>query len=343
MTQNRTINLLRVLFVSFAFFVGMDVGEVLVESQRQGGLWGLAIGLAIVLADRLLLGFSLRLFSAATCGLLVGLVASRFLLASGVLIYATKQTAWVVSLCTYSFFGYIGMMLAIRSTRDEFALIIPYVRFRETAIHDPAVIVDTSVLIDGRITEICQTGFVSTSLVAPRFVLEELQRLGDSSDPLKRNRGRRGLDLLQEMQRNPSMAVTVHESALDPNVPVDSRLIQVAQLLNARLLTTDSNLARLARLQGISVLNINELSRATAPVVAAGEELELTLSKPGRDAHQAVGFLADGSMIVVNHARPRIGETVAVIVGGALQTTSGRMYFAELKPIPLRKGPGEVS
>ena len=331
MTPTRTINLLRVLFVCFAFFVGMRVGEVVVESQWLGGIGGLVAGLFIVLLDRLLLGVSLRLFSAATCGLLVGLVASRFLLASGMLSYSSQQTMWVVSLCTYSIFGYLGMMLAVRSSRDEFALIIPYIRFRETAVHDIPLLIDTSILIDGRIMEVCQTGFLSTSLVVPRFVMEELQRLADSAEPVKRERGRRGLDLLQEIQRRPDMAVTIHESVADSEVAVDTRLVHVAQILQARLLTTDSNLARIARLQGVSVLNLNDLSRALQPVVGPGEELELTLIKPGRDSHQALGYLPDGSMIVVNHARARVGDTVVVIIGGALQTASGRMYFAELK------------
>ena len=340
MTPNRTINLLRVLFVSFAFFIGSQIGEVVFGAQWQGGASGLAIGLMIVLMDRLLLGFSLRLFSAATCGLLVGLVASRFLLASDLLSYATTQTRWVVSLCTYSFFGYIGMMLAVRSTRDEFALIIPYIRFRETAVHDVPLLIDTSILVDGRIIEVCQTGFLSTSLVVPRFVLDELQRLADSAEPIKRERGRRGLDLLRDMQRRPEMAVAIHESGSDLEASVDSRLIHMAQILQARLLTTDSNLARVARLQGLSVLNLNDLCRAIQPVISTGEELEITLIKPGRDLHQAVGYLPNGSMIVVNHARARVGDTVVVTLGAALQTASGRMYFAELKqpqPTPSRQ------
>ena len=339
MNTNRTVNLLRVLFISFAFFIGTQVGEVLFGVQWQGGAWGLVIGLVIVLMDRLLLGFSLRLFSAATCGLLVGLVASRFLLDSGILIYASTQTRWVVSLCTYSVFAYIGMMLAVRSTRDEFALILPYIRFRETAVHDVPLLIDTSVLIDGRIVDVCQTGFLSTSLVVPRFVLDELQRLADSADPIKRERGRRGLDLLRDVQRRPEMAVAIHESASESESSVDSWLIHTAQILQARLLTTDSNLARVARLQGVSVLNLNDLCRAIQPVVASGDEVDLTLIKPGRDLHQAVGYLPNGSMIVVNHGRPHVGETVTVVIGAALQTASGRMFFSELKepqPSPKR-------
>ena len=332
MTPHRTINLLRVLFISFAYFMGMRVGEVVFESQWVGGIAGLIFGLVLVLSDRLLKGFSLRVFSAATFGLVLGLLVSHLLLASDVLRYASEQNRWVVGLCVYCALGYIGTMVAMRGNRDEFSLIIPYVRFRRTAVHDVPLIIDTSILIDGRIMDVCQTGFLSSSLVVPRFVLDELQRLADSAEPVKRARGRRGLDLLHEIQHRPDMAVTIHDSASELELPVDMRLIQVAQMLQARLLTNDSNLGRIARLQGISVLNLNDLCRSLHPVITTGEELELTMVKPGRDSHQAVGYLPDGSMIVVNHARSRVGETVPVIISSMLQTVSGKMYFAELKP-----------
>ena len=330
MTPLRTINLLRVLFVIFACSVGTQVGDVIFKSEWVGGILGLVAGLAMVLVDRLLHGFSLRMFSAATFGLVLGLVGSHLLLASGVLLYTSEQTRWVLSLCSYSFLGYLGMMLALRSNRDEFALIIPYIRFRETAVHDLPILVDTSVLIDGRIIDICQTGFLSTSLVVPRFVIDELQRLADSAEPAKRERAQRGLDLLAEIKRRPDMVTVIHESTTDADIPVDTRLLQVAQLIHARLLTTDSNLARVARLRGVPALNLNELSRALQPVVTNGEEVELTLVKPGREPHQAVGFLPDGSMIVVNHARAHVGESVTVSIISVLQTASGKMFFAEL-------------
>jgi uncharacterized protein YacL len=331
-TPSRTITLLRFLFVTFSLFVGIWVGDVVVGSQWVGGAWGLIFGLLVLLADRLLRGFSLRVFSSATFGLLLGFVLSSLLLGSDVLRYTNDQTRWVISMCVYSAFGYLGSMLAIRSNRDEFSLIIPYIRFRRTAVQDAPIVVDTSILIDGRLIELCQTGFLSTSLVVPRFVLDELQRLADSAEPVKRERGRRGLDLLNEIRGRKEMSLTLHDGATDEETAVDTRLIQVAQILQARLLTNDSGLARVARLEGLTVLNLNELSRALQATILTGDELELTLIKPGRDSHQAVGYLPDGSMIVVNHARMRVGETVTVIIGGVFQTVSGQMYFAELKP-----------
>jgi len=330
-TPKRTITLLRILFVAYALFMGIWVGEVALGSQSKGAIYGLLAALLLVLADRLLRGFSLRVFSSATFGLLLGFAFSSLFLASDVLRYALDETRWIASLCVYSAFGYLGMMLAMRSNRDEFSLVIPYVRFRRTAVQDVPVVVDTSILIDGRLMALCHSGFLTTSLVVPRFVVEELQRLADSSEQVKRDRGRRGLDLLSEIRRRSDMNLTLHDSSADEDATVDARLIAVTQVLQARLLTNDSNLALVARLEGVSVLNVNDLARALHPSVMTGDELEVSLIKPGRETHQAVGFLPNGSMIVVNHARTHVGENVTVIIGGVLQTVSGQMYFAELK------------
>lgn len=313
--------------------MGMRVGGVVSDTTWIGSGIGLIFGLSIVLADYLMKGFSLRLFSAATLGLLLGLAVSRLVLASDLLRETSPDVRWVIGLALYSSLGYLGTMLAIRSHRDEFSLLIPYVRFGRTAFEDHPVVVDTSVLIDGRLLALTQTGFVSTALVVPRFVLDELQALCDSSDFLKRARGRRGLDFLQEAQKRADLNVTIHETtSSDDNAgTVDNQLIALARMLNVRLLTNDANLGRIARLEGVSTLNLNELGLALAPVIGPGEELELMLVKPGRDAHQAVGYLPDGRMIVVNHARAQVGSMVRVVIAGTLQTGTGQMYFAELK------------
>ena len=334
MTPLLTINLLRALFVIFACFVGAqigaDYGESNAGSQLLGAFAGTAFGLVVVLVDRLLKGITLRTFSSATFGLLLGLLFSRLLLASDVLKHSSEYMQWIVGLAVYATFGYIGMMLAIRSNRDEFSLIIPYVRFRQSAELDAPLLVDTNIIIDGRIEEICMTGFVSGALVVPRFVLEELQRLADSADHIKRERGRRGLDTLNQMQKNPSLSVTIHDSVSEKDTSVDTRLLHLSNMLQARLLTNDGNLCKIARLQGVSVLNLNDLANALRPSISTGDELEIALVKEGRDAHQAVGYLPDGTMIVVNHARAHLGETVHVTIAGTLQTTAGRLFFAEL-------------
>jgi uncharacterized protein YacL len=205
------------------------------------------------------------------------------------------------------------------------------VRFaRETTQHEPLVI-DTNIIIDGRIVELCATGFVSRVLVVPRFVLGELQLLADSRESIKRERGRRGLEILNQLQQGREIDLTIHESAEDDDLTVDARLVRLAKMLQARLLTNDQALCQVARLQQVPVLNLNDLVRALQPPVIVGEELELNLVKEGRDAHQAVGFLPDGTMIVVNHARQLIGRMASVVVSSALQTAGGRLIFAELK------------
>lgn len=331
MTPLFTVNLLRVLFVTFSATIG---GMVVSSADGHGWIGsfiGIAFGLAVVLADRLLNGFSLRAFSSATFGLMLGLLFASLLTASDVLRFQPDGVQWIARLVVYSTFGYLGMMLAMRSNRDEFALIIPYVRFtRETTQHEPLV-VDTNIIIDGRIADLCQTGFVSRSLIVPRFVLGELQTLADSRDSLKRERGRRGLDLLNQLQRSRDIELTIHDTNGDSDLPIDARLVRVAKVLQARLLTNDNALCQVARLQQVPALNLADLAHALRPAVTAGDEIQLQLVKEGRESHQAVGYLPDGTMIVVNHARPYLGTTSPVVISSALQTGGGRLVFAEMK------------
>jgi len=331
MTPILTMNLLRVLFVTFCGAIG---GIVTVETQGNmvpGVLIGVVFALIVVLADRLLKGFSLRAFSSATFGLLLGLLFATLLMASDILRYQSDPVQWAARLVVYCTFGYLGMMLAMRSNRDEFSLIIPYVRFaRETTQREPLV-VDTNVIIDGRIAELCATGFLSRALIVPRFVLGELQTLADSRDPIKRERGRRGLDILNQLQKSRELDLTIHETAGDADLSIDARLVRTAKLLQARLLTNDQALCQVARLQQVPALNLSDLARALRPSAAAGDELELNLVKEGREPHQAVGYLPDGTMIVVNHARAYLGKVATVVVSSALQTGAGRLIFAEIK------------
>lgn len=336
MTPILTVNLLRVLFVTFCAAIGASV-----SSEVQGNLWsgliiGITAGLIIVLADRLLKGFSLRAFSSATFGALLGLIFGNLLLASDVLHYQSETVQWMARLIVYAAFGYLGMMLAMRSNRDEFSLIIPYVRFSRQATEREPIVVDTNVIIDGRIADLCATGFLSHSLIVPRFVLGELQLLADARDPIKRERGRRGLEILNQLQQSSDIELTIRESA-DDGEPVDSRLVRTAKVLQARLLTNDNALCQVARLQQVPALNLNDLSRALRPALVAGDEIELSLVKEGREPHQAVGYLPDGTMIVVNQARPLLGKSAKVTVASALQTAAGRLIFAELKEgLPIR-------
>lgn len=192
-------------------------------------------------------------------------------------------------------------------------------------------LLDTSVIIDGRIADICETGFIEGTLLIPVFVLEELQHIADSSDSLKRTRGRRGLDILQRIRETKRLTVEVTERDFDDIPEVDSKLLQLAQEVGGKIITNDFNLNKVAQLRGVEVLNINELSNAVKPVVIPGEDMTVTVVKSGKEPGQGVAYLDDGTMIVIENGHRRIGETIKVEVTTALQTAAGRMIFAKPK------------
>lgn len=194
-----------------------------------------------------------------------------------------------------------------------------------------AKVLDTSVIIDGRIFDICQTGFVEGTLVIPNFVLQELRHIADSSDGLKRNRGRRGLDILNKIQKELNIEVQIYEKDFPEIEEVDSKLLKLAQVMNGKVITNDYNLNKVAEFQGVPVLNINELANAVKPVVLPGEEMIITIIKDGKESGQGIAYLDDGTMIVVEGGRKHIGETLNVAVTSVLQTAAGRMIFAKEK------------
>jgi uncharacterized protein YacL len=192
-------------------------------------------------------------------------------------------------------------------------------------------VLDTSVIIDGRIFDICETGFVEGPLIIPNFVLDELRHISDSSDSLKRVRGRRGLDVLNRIQKELNIETQIWEGDFPKIAEVDSKLLKLAQLLNGKVVTNDYNLNKVAEVQGVPVLNINELSNAIKPVVIPGEEMVVDVVKDGKEASQGVAFLDDGTMIVVENGKKLIGERITVLVTSVLQTAAGRMIFAKPK------------
>jgi uncharacterized protein YacL len=217
-------------------------------------------------------------------------------------------------------------------TKDEFRFIIPYVEFSKQVKGGRPLVLDTSVIIDGRIADVCDTRLIDTTLIVPRFVLQELQAVADSSDKLKRNRGRRGLDVLKRLQSNPKLELQMH----DGNVPelrtgerirVDERLVILAKALNARVVTNDFNLNKIAQLQGVDVINLNELANALKTVALPGEYLGVRVVKAGDQIGQGVGYLDDGTMVVIEQGRPLIGQEVSIVVTSVLQTPAGRMIF----------------
>jgi uncharacterized protein YacL len=222
-------------------------------------------------------------------------------------------------------------------TKDEFRFIIPYVEFSKQVKGGRPLVLDTSVIIDGRIADICDTRFIDTRMIVPRFVLQELQSVADSSDKLKRNRGRRGLDMLKRMQNNPKVELQINE-ANPPELrdihKVDERLVVLAKALGARVVTNDYNLNKIAQLQGVEVINLNELANSLKSVALPGEVMNVRLVKPGDQLGQGVGYLEDGTMVVVEQGRSAIGQEVNITVTSVLQTPAGRMIFGRIEHRP---------
>jgi uncharacterized protein YacL len=231
---------------------------------------------------------------------------------------------------------YVSISLLLQ-TKDEFRFIIPYVEFSKQVKGGRPLVLDTSVIIDGRIADICDTRFIDTRMIVPRFVLQELQSVADSSDKLKRNRGRRGLDMLKRMQNNTKVDLQIHEANL-PELrdvhKVDERLVVLAKSLGARVVTNDYNLNKIAQLQGVEVINLNELANALKSVALPGELMTVRLVKPGDQIGQGVGYLEDGTMVVVEQGRSSIGQEVTITVTSVLQTPAGRMIFGRIEHRP---------
>ncbi len=243
---------------------------------------------------------------------------------------------WALALIAYATCGVIGYVVAVQKKDDLLNFLRPSRTLArevggEGAPAAAARILDTSVIIDGRISDICLSGFLEGELVVPRFVLVELQAVADSEDPLKRNRGRRGLDVLNALQRQDRVEVRIEEQDFPEISAVDSKLVALAKSLNLAVMTNDFNLNKVAELQGVRILNINELANSLKPVVLPGETVSLNLIKEGKEAGQAVGYLDDGTMVVVEGGRKLIGREVETLVTSTLQTPAGRMVFATLK------------
>lgn len=269
-------------------------------------------------------------------GLIIGLLIAFFVSQP---LAQIPVVGTAISLILYGILGYLGMNLAIKY-RDDINLKVKDVTFpkvtssrekdkkKNNAINS-AKILDTSVIIDGRVKEVCQAGFLEGTLIVSKYVLEELQHIADSSDALKRNRGRRGLDIVKDLQDDPSLNVVVFNDSYDSIKEVDSILIQITKDLKGKIVTNDYNLNKVATVQNVQVLNINELANAVKPVYLPGEIMKIQIVKPGKEHKQGLGYLDDGTMIVVEDGKDYVGEDVEVIVTSALQTSAGKMIFAK--------------
>ena len=329
-----TVRLLRVFFLVLSTVCGYYLWSVFHDPEIQGSLVGAAIGgggaLAIILVEANMKKVSLRNLSAAAFGMMFGFFMAsiltrilRLIPMGGDNVYAICQVIFTLIFC------YLGMVIAMKG-KDEFNLIIPYVRFAREEQGDTICLLDTSVIIDGRIEPICETGFLSGKLIVPRFVLQELHQVADSADDSKRTRGRRGLDMLEKLKSLHGVEIIVHDEGLPEIKGVDAKLVRLAKMLSCHILTNDYNLNKVAKLEGVSVLNINDLSGALRPVVFPGERITVQIKREGKERNQGVAFLDDGTMIVVDNARKFLGKAVETVVTSVLQTAAGKMIFAEL-------------
>ncbi|MCM8800626.1 MAG: PIN domain nuclease [Candidatus Omnitrophica bacterium] len=324
---------MNLLFVRILFIIGsIFIGFFTLEPMGKGILGvfiGALAGLLVIGLETMMRRVSVRGLSSSVFGLILGLIIAKLVTDAVSLLRISADTLNLIRVSSILIFCYLGMVLALRG-KDEFNIIIPYIRLKRQAQSEEVIILDTSVIIDGRIVDICKTRFIEGKIVIPKFVLRELQQIADSTDPIKRQRGRRGLDILHIIQKEIGQGITLHEEDFPELPDVDTKLVKLAKLLDARILTVDFNLNRVASLQEVRVLNINELANALKPVVFPGEEMEIKLIKEGKEYNQAVGYLDDGTMVVVEEARRYIGQEVKVVVTSVLQTQAGRMIFTRL-------------
>jgi len=328
---------IRILFLALSTVAGYAISQVWPESVQHpvlGMVIGFGFGWLMIAIDEMLKGFSLRAFSATTFGLLLGMAVALLIDSSGLFEYADKPVRQLVRLGLFLSFGYIGIVLAMRSNKEDFSLIIPYVRFAPRNQPENLLVLDTSVIIDGRIADLIETRFIEGRLIVPRFVLKELQQIADSNDPVRRARGRRGLEVLNRIQRNGRLEVRLHEGDFPEEKEVDAKLVRLARNLGAKLYTNDYNLSKVAEFQSVNCVNLNEVSRILKPVLLPGEILNLRLVREGKDKGQGVGYLPDGTMVVVNNGQSFIGRQVEVQVQSLHQTGAGVIIFADLRQPP---------
>jgi uncharacterized protein YacL len=326
---------LDITVIRIVFFAALVSASFYLRPIRNDATLSAAVGAAISVA---IIFFETRIRKATLKTLIGGAVGSVLGIAGATLIswiisaqqaeQITPQFKSFLTLTLTLFMGYVGLIVgAVKGDYlDLSALGGIFVEKGTTKAH--SLILDTSVIIDGRVADIAETGFLAGTLVIPQFVLRELQQIADSADSIKRNRGRRGLDILQRLQKKKGSYEIVISEADFPDVrEVDHKLIELAKQTDAKIVTNDFNLNKVAQLRGVSVLNINELANALKPVVLPGEIMRVFVLKEGKEYNQGVAYLDDGTMVVVDNARRMIGKNVDVSVTSVLQTTAGKMIF----------------
>lgn len=324
-----TLVFVRFFFVLISGVVGYQIGLIFQQPWWGVGV-GVAAGLILIVLEASLRRVSVRGLSSMVFGLILGMIMAKLITDILSLLSLGEVAQSLLKVLLTIIFSYFGAVMALRG-KDEFNIIIPYVRFKRQDVQEEAVILDTSAIIDGRIADICKTNFFDVRMIVPRFVLQELQHIADSEDTLKRQRGRRGLEILRTMQKDSTVDLKIHEEDVMSGQDVDEKLVRLAKIIGAKICTSDFNLNRIAALQGVKVLNVNELANAVKSMIFAGEVMEIRLLKEGKEPNQAVGYMDDGTMIVVTDAKRFIGQKVKAEVTSVLQTQAGKMIFAKIK------------
>lgn len=343
--------LLRVLFVVFLPFFAVQAYRLAepetLNNQVEWLYMGISflVAIAIVIFEWRFQREIVREMVAIVFGLAAGLVISTlltliliaFFLPSG--INASFDITLAFAKAFWTLRPWIPMILVaccyicitvVLQTRNDFRFLIPYIDFSQRGTQEGGVILDTSAIIDGRIVDICETRLISVPVVIPDFVLRELQTIADSADRLKRLRGRRGLDMVAQLQKSEEARVTIRDTDAAPGAPVDDELVRLAKEISARIITTDFNLNKVSQIEGVIVINVNDIANAMKPAVIPGDRLNLKIIRPGQEAGQGVGYLDDGTMVVVEQAREHIGEALDLEVTGSIQTSAGRMIFGKI-------------
>jgi uncharacterized protein YacL len=340
---------LRGLFVSLVAAVALSANIRGALEGRTGILLmfaSIAFAVLIVTLEAFQPRKSLAALSGAFLGLVVGMIFAYGLnlildLMIRVYVPEPEKLDWTHINAIKLMIGIMCCFLAISfilQTKDDIRFVIPYVEFAKQTRGARPLILDTSVIIDGRIADICDTQIIDSTIYIPRFVLQELQVIADSSDKLKRNRGRRGLDMLNKLQTNDKVEIKISDARLpsvDEEGDVDQKLVALAKKIDGRVVTNDYNLNKIAQLRGVDVININDLANALKPVVMPGETLTVRVIKPGEEPGQGVGYLEDGTMVVAENSREKINEEVTLTVTSVLQTSAGRMIFGRPEGTPM--------
>lgn len=320
------------VYVIRLFFVIMStlLGFSLLPDKRVAGIAIGFLGSSLVVLIEILLGrIPFKKMLLGVSGLIIGLLTA-ILIANFVLIIPIidLQAEYYIRFFLYFVFSYMGVMVGLRGV-EEMGFVLPFLKSSND--QERLLVVDTSILIDGRVYDVIKSGFLEYKLVVPKFILKEMHELSDCSGDMKRQRGRRGLDVLKKLQNDSSISLTVYDVDYPDVEAVDSKLVKLAAQLRASILTNDYNLSKVAEVQSIKVLNLNSLATMMRPRLMSGEEISLKIVKEGKEAGQGVGYLEDGTMIVVEKAAKFNGKVKTVIIDSAIQTNTGRIIFGKLK------------